>query len=292
MVDRTQAPASLEGRLHRCAINTATLGFRMPIERTIEAVARAGFGGIGPWRRELEGQSTAAVARHVRDSGLRVTGYCRSTYLPAMDQTARAAAIDDNRRAIDDAATLGAACFVMVVGALPEGSRDLAAARHQVEEGTATLLDHARKAGVRLALEPLHPMYAADRSCLNTIDQALDLAAALEPAPGDLPDLGVVIDAYHVWWDPRLGEALVRGGCDRRLVGFHVSDWLVPTRDLLTDRGMMGDGVIDLLKLRGLIERAGYAGFVEVEIFSDRTWWRRPVDDVLATTADRLQSRC
>ncbi len=163
----------------------------------------------------------------------------------------------------------------MVVGSLPAGSRDLARARAQVVEGLALLREHARGAGVRLALEPLHPMYAGDRSCLNTIDQALDMADALEPDPSLAPTLGVAVDVYHVWWDPSLAAAVLRAGASRRLFAFHVCDWLVPTRDLLTDRGMMGDGVIDIPHVRGLVEAAGYEGLVEVEIFSEANWWRK-----------------
>jgi sugar phosphate isomerase/epimerase len=279
---------NLAGRLDLCSINTATLGHRAPIAEKVEAIARAGFGAIAPWRREIDGQDVAAVARHIRDAGLAVSGYCRSTYLPAADRAGFLAAVADNRRALDQAAVLGAACFVMVVGSLPAGSRDLAAARAQVAEGTALLLDHARACGVRLALEPLHPMYAGDRSCLNTLAQALDLAEVLDP--GDAPLLGVVLDAYHVWWDPGLAPQVARAG--RRLFALHVCDWLVPTRDLLEDRGMMGDGVIDLRTFRAMAESAGYAGAVEVEIFSALDWWRRPAAETLVVCAERLQTVC
>jgi sugar phosphate isomerase/epimerase len=279
---------NLAGRLDLCSINTATLGHRAPIAEKVEAIARAGFGAIAPWRREIDGQDVAAVARHIRDAGLAVSGYCRSTYLPAADRAGFLAAVADNRRALDQAAVLGAACFVMVVGSLPAGSRDLAAARAQVAEGTALLLDHARACGVRLALEPLHPMYAGDRSCLNTLAQALDLAEALDP--GDAPLLGVALDAYHVWWDPGLAPQVARAG--RRLFVLHVCDWLVPTRDLLEDRGMMGDGVIDLRAFRAMAEGAGYVGAVEVEIFSALDWWRRPAAETLAVCAERLQTVC
>jgi sugar phosphate isomerase/epimerase len=279
---------NLAGRLDLCSINTATLGHRAPIAETVEAIARAGFGAIAPWRREIDGQDVGAVARRIRDAGLAVSGYCRSTYLPAADRAGFLAAVADNRRALDQAAVLGAVCFVMVVGSLPAGSRDLTAARAQVAEGTALMLEHARSCDVRLALEPLHPMYAGDRSCLNTLAQALDLAEALDP--GDAPVLGVALDAYHVWWDPDLPRQVARAG--RRLFALHVCDWLVPTRDLLEDRGMMGDGVIDLRTFRAMAEGAGYAGAVEVEIFSALDWWRRPAAETLAVCAERLQTVC
>jgi sugar phosphate isomerase/epimerase len=283
-------PSPLAGRLDRCSINTATLGYQLPIAETIEAVARAGFGAIAPWRREVEGGDVAGIARRIRDAGLAVSGYCRSTYMPAPDRAAFLAGVEDNRRALRDAATLGAACFVLVVGGLPEGSRDLAGARRQVSDAIALLLDDAGALGVPLALEPLHPMYAADRNCINTLDQALDLCAALDPHGG--APLGVAIDVYHVWWDPRLHEAIARAGRERRILAYHVCDWLVPTTDLLLDRGMMGDGVIELAAFRGEIEAAGYRGTVEAEIFSAENWWKRPVEETLAVCAERFQTVC
>jgi sugar phosphate isomerase/epimerase len=281
---------SLAGRLDLCSMNTATIGFRESIACTIERVARAGFGAIAPWRREIDGEDVAAVARRIRDAGLAVSGYCRSTYIPAADAAAFRAGLDDNRRAIDQAAVLGAACFVMVVGGLPDGSHDLVDARGQLVEGTGLLHEHARAAGVRLALEPLHPMYAADRSVLSTLAQALDIADALEPDDDGDPWLGVALDVYHVWWDPALAEGIERAGLAQRLFAFHVCDWRRETRDMLNDRGMMGDGVIDIPAIRGMVEDAGYAGAVEVEVFSSLDWWQRPPEDVIAVAAERLQS--
>ena len=277
--------------LDRCSLNTATLGHRSPISSVVDAVARRGFGGVAPWRRDLEDRSVEAVARQVRNAGLSVSSYCRSTYLPASSSALFERNVADNRVAIDQAAVLGAAAFVMVVGGLPEGSRDLTGARRQVAEGCGALLEHARTAGVRLALEPLHPMYAADRSCLSTLEQALDLCEALEPAT-PTPALGVCIDAYHCWWDPKLPAQIARAGRQGRIFGFHVCDWLVPTRDLLLDRGMMGDGVIDLPAMRTEVEHSGFAGLVEVEIFSAAGWWTRPEDEVLDTCAERLRRCC
>ncbi len=275
----------LSGRLDLCSINTATLGHNLPIEQAIDLVARHGFGGICPWRRDLDGRDAGLVGRRIREAGLQVSGYCRSTYLPASDRAGFEAGLADNRRALDQAAALGAACFVMVVGSLPAGSRDLLSARAQVEEGTARLLEHARGVGVRLALEPLHPMYANDRSCLNTVAQALELAERVEP---EARWLGLALDAYHIWWEPDLARDIARAG--RRIFAYHVCDWLVPTRELLMDRGMMGDGVIDLKALRGMVEGAGYAGLVETEIFSGENWWKRPADEVLRVCAERLQT--
>jgi sugar phosphate isomerase/epimerase len=275
--------------LARCSINTATLGHRSPIGSVVDQVARAGFGGIAPWRRDLDGLDVAAVARRVRDAGLALSGYCRSTYFPAADPAAFQANVEDNRRALDEAATLGAPCFVLVVGSLPAGSRDLTGARRQVADGIAALLDHARQVGVTLAIEPLHPMYAGDRSCVTSLAEALALCAALDP--DGTGGIGVALDLYHVWWDWRLATDIAAAGALRRLAAFHVCDWLVPTKDLLLDRGMMGDGVIDIPLLRSQVEGAGYRGFVEVEIFS-RDWWARPEADVLAVCAERLVGAC
>jgi sugar phosphate isomerase/epimerase len=283
---------SLSGRLDLCSINTATLGHKAPIERVIDDVARFGFGGLCPWRRDLDGKDVSAIARQIREAGLKVSGYCRSTYLPSDTRQGFLANMEDNRGAIDQAATLGANCFMMVVGSLPPGSRDLAAARAQVLEGIVALGHHARRVGVRLALEPLHPMYAGDRSCLNTIAQTLAIVQAAEPETSAAPVVGVAVDVYHVWWDPELARDITRAGAAKRLFAFHVCDWLVPTRDLLLDRGMMGDGVIDIRAIRSAVEDAGYEGLVEVEIFSEANWWRKDTQTILATCAERLQSAC
>jgi sugar phosphate isomerase/epimerase len=281
---------ALAGRLDLCSINTATLGHQTPIEQTIEAVARAGFGAIAPWRRELEGRPAQQVGARIRAAGLKVSGYCRSTYITAANRAAFAANLDDNRRALDEAAELAATCFVTVVGGLPDGSKDLAGARSQMVEGTGLLLEHAKAAGVALALEPLHPMYCADRACLSTLEQALDVCELLDPAASGV--IGVAVDVYHVWWDPVLEAQIARAGKRGRLLAFHVCDWLVPTRDLLLDRGMMGDGVVDIAHIRNRMEQAGYAGAVEVEIFSRDNWWQRPPDATLRVCAERLQSLC
>ena len=270
-----------------CAINTATLGFQAPIEAVIEAVARAGFGGIAPWRREVEGHDVQSIAKRIRDAGLKVPGYCRSTYIPAHDRKGFLANVDANLRAIDDAAILGAESFVMVVGGLPAGSKDIAAARAQVAEAAAMLMEHGKTRNVRIALEPLHPVYAADRSCLTLLSEALDLCDAIEGDTAD-PWLGACIDVYHTWWDPNIRRDIARAGAANRIFGFHVCDWLVPTEDVLNDRGMMGDGVIGVPAFRRDIEAAGYRGLVEVEIFSAKNWWIRPMDDTLRACRERF----
>ncbi|KAB0632918.1 endonuclease [Burkholderia stagnalis] len=280
---------TLQGRLDRCAINTATLGHREPLQMTIDRVARAGFGGIAPWRHEVEAADISQIARQIRALELKVTGYCRSTYFPAPTAQERAANIASNIRAVNDAATLGAECFVMVVGGLPANSRDLSAAREMVSDGIAALMPEARKVGVRLAIEPLHPMYAAERSVINTVEQALHLCRRLDPTN---ECLGIAVDVYHCWWDPQLAESVSAAGREARIAAYHVSDWLTPTNDMLLDRGMMGDGVIDLKETRRLVESAGYGGMTEVEIFSRDVWWKAPPEAILKCCAERLQSVC
>ncbi len=272
-----------------CSINTATLGFQAPISNIVEAVAKAGFKKLAPWRREVEGNDVKALARQIREAGLTLSGYCRSTYIPSETVAGFNTSIQSNKRALDDAATLGAPVFVMVVGSLPPNSRNLAAARKQVAEGIAELLDYGRSVGVRIGLEPLHPVYAADRSCLTLISEALDMCDAVE-GNVSTPSLGVVIDCYHVWWDPYLQSAIKRAG--NRILGLHVCDWLRETKDVLNDRGMMGDGVIDIQSIRRQVEAAGYAGAVEVEIFSAANWWQRPMHETLAICHERLCSVC
>lgn len=281
---------TLQGNLVRCSINTATLGHREPIQTTIERIARSGFGGIAPWRSEVEGQNVAAIGKQIRDAGLSVSGYCRSTYLPASDLEVFRANVESNKRALHDAAQLDARCFVMVVGGTPEGSRDLSSARAQVHDGVAELLEVAKAVGVPLALEPLHPVYASNRSVLNTIAQALQMCEQVDPAQSGY--LGVAVDAYHCWWDPHLHTSIAQAGRAKRILAYHVCDWLYDTQDVLLDRGMMGDGVVDLSALRRSVEAAGYAGFVEVEIFSKENWWRRDVEEVLSLCAERLQTVC
>src|SRR3546814_420401 len=247
------------------SLNTATVREQWSLKDCIEGCARHGITGISPWRDKLAEYGTANAAKHIREVGLTVTGLCRGGMFPATDAAGRQAAIDDNRRAIDDAAALDAQCLVLVVGGMPAGSRDLAGARAQVQDGIAAVLEHAKVAGVSLAIEPLHPMYAADRACVNTLSQALDICDALGSGPADR-HLGVAVDVYHVWWDPQLKAQIDRAA--KRVLAFHICDWLVPTTDLLLDRGMMGDGVIDIPVIRAMVEAVGYDGFCAVEIMS------------------------
>jgi sugar phosphate isomerase/epimerase len=277
----------LPSDLRWLSLNWATVREQWDLRQALEGCARHGIPGIAPWREPLQSMGVGAAARLIRDRGLTVSGLCRAGMFAAADAAGRPAAIDDNRRAIDEAAASGARCLVVLAGGMPPGSKDLALARRQARDGIAAVLPHARAAGVPLAIEPLHPMYAADRCCISTLGQANDLCAELDP--DGQGGLGVAIDVYHVFWDPELENEIARAGAAGRILAFHVCDWLVPTRDLLLDRGMMGDGVIDLPKIRGGVEAAGYAGMIEVEIFS-RDWWRRDPDEVLRIIAERYRT--
>jgi sugar phosphate isomerase/epimerase len=272
--------------LDRLAINLATVRQQWNLRQAVEACARNGITAVDPWRDQVAVLGLAESERVIKANGMRVSGYCRGGMFPAADAAKRQAAIDDNKRAIDEAATLGAECLVLVAGGLPQGSRDIGAARTMVADGLAAILPHARACRVPLALEPLHPMYAGDRACVNTLSQALDLAEALGAGAG------VAIDTYHVWWDPQLEAQIARAGRAKKILTYHICDWLVPTRDLLLDRGMMGDGVIDLARIGLWVEQAGYRGCAEVEIFSKLDWWTRPGEEVLRTCIERFRAHC
>jgi sugar phosphate isomerase/epimerase len=269
------------------SLNWATVREQWDLMQAVEGCARHGIPGIAPWREPVQAMGVGEAARLIRDHGLTVTGLCRAGMFPTANAAGRQAAIDEVRRAIDEAAAVDAQCLIVVAGGMPPGSKDLARARAQAQDGLAALLPHARAAGVPLAIEPLHPMYAADRCCISTLAQANDLCEELDP--DHQGGLGVAIDVYHVFWDPGLEREIARAGAAGRILAFHVCDWLVPTRDLLLDRGMMGDGVIDIPQIRSWVEAAGYAGFVEVEIFS-RDWWRRDPDEVLRIIAERYRT--
>lgn len=264
----------------RLSINTATTRAQWTLKEAIDGYAKAGVKGISPWRDQIAAMGLANAAKAIRAADLTVTGVCRGGMFPWADAAGRAAMLDDNRRAIEEAATLNAQCLVLVVGGLPAGSKDLAGAHAMVEEAIATLLPEARAAGVSMAIEPLHPMYAADRACVNTLGHALDICERMGEG------IGVAVDVYHVWWDTELKQQIDRAGKDK-LLAFHVCDWLVPTRDMLMDRGMMGDGVIDIPLIRGWVEAAGYDGFHEVEIFSELDWWKRGAGEVIETCKER-----
>jgi sugar phosphate isomerase/epimerase len=282
----------LSGDHRWLSLNTATVRKQGSLLDIIDACARNGIRAIDPWRDQVAAIGLDRAVRAVKDAQLELSGYCRGGMFPA-DPARRSQAREDNRRAVDEATALGASCLVLVVGGLPQysrpgsaPSRDIWGAQAQVEDGIAELLAYARTAKMPLAIEPLHPMFAADRACVNTTRQALDLCDRLDPARTGA--LGVAIDVYHVWWDFELMPQIERAGHDR-LLAFHVCDWLVPTTDMLNDRGMMGDGVIDIPRIRAAVEAQKFAGYVEVEIFSNR-WWAMPVDDVIATCVARMKT--
>jgi len=265
------------------SLNLATVSRQWKLREAVAAAARHGFAGVAPWRDMVAEVGTTEAARIFKDGGLRVTGYCRGGLFPAADAAGRKAAIDDNKRMIDEAVEIGAECIVVIGGGLPKGSRDLAAARAMFADGLAAVLPHARAAAIPLALEPMHPIYAADRGCISTLAAMNDLCDRLGEG------LGVAIDTYHVWWDPDLAREIARAG--QRIISHHICDWLVPTRHMLNDRGMMGDGVIDFPAIRRMIEAAGYRGIQEVEIFSE-DWWARPGDEVLQIAMERFRAVC
>ncbi|MFD6609330.1 sugar phosphate isomerase/epimerase family protein [Micromonospora chalcea] len=266
-------------RLAKLSLNQRTTQ-RWSVAQAVDGCVRAGIPAIGLWREPVAEIGVPAAARLVTDAGLRVSSLCRGGFLTAADEAGRAAALADNRRAIDEAAALRAACLVLVVGGLPPGSRDLPGARQRVADALAELAPYAGERGVRLALEPLHPMYCADRAVLSTLGQALDLAEAF-PAE----QVGVVVDTFHVWWDPDVWRQVARAGT--RIASFQVCDFLTPLpADVLLGRGMMGDGHIDFPPLRRAVEAAGYSGDVEVEIFNAEVWATDP-DRVLATMIAR-----
>jgi sugar phosphate isomerase/epimerase len=261
----------------RLSLNTATVRKQWTLAQAIDGCARHGIGGISPWRDQIAAMGLKNAVSSVKQTGLTVTGLCRGGFFTAPDWR------DDNRRAIEEAHALGAQCLVLVVGGLLPGSKDISLSREKVKDGIAEILPEARKAGVPLAIEPLHPMQAAERACINTLEQALDICDELGEG------IGVALDVYHVWWDPKLQGQIARAG--KRVLAYHICDWLVPTRDLLNDRGMMGDGVIDLPRVRSWVGATGYAGFQEVEIFSELDWWRRDPDEVLRICVERA-ARC
>jgi len=259
--------------LGRLSLNQITTE-RLSLSEAVAACQRHSIGHIGVWRHKLGGKEI------LRDSGLSVSSLCRGGMFPALTVTERQACIDDNLRAIDEAVSIGAPTLVLVCG--PAADRDISAARGMVAVGIAAIAGHARAAGVKLGIEPLHPMFAADRSVITTLAEANALAMQFDAAA-----VGIVIDAFHVWWDPDLYAGIARA--KGRITGFHVSDWLVPLPDVLLGRGMMGDGVIELRRIREAVDAAGYHGPVEVEIFNRAIWDSDP-DSVLTTMRERFDA--
>lgn len=254
--------------LSRCAIHTMT-NKPWSLAECCEAYAAAGVPAIGIWRNtvapEEGGVGLDEAVRVVKSSGLAVPSYVRGGFFPAFDGADREKAIDHNKVMLDEAAALGAAQVVLVVGAVP--GMPLDEARKQVADGIAACLPHAEAVGVKLSIEPLHPMYAGDKSCVNRMAEARAICEQLQH-----DSLGIAVDVYHVWWDPDLHLEIERAGEEGTLFGFHVCDWRIETRHLLTDRGLMGDGCIDIPRIRGWVETEGFVGYNEIEVFSEQYW--------------------
>lgn len=235
------------------------------IEEAAENYSRAGVKGISVWRQYLDGRDIFKTGEMLRSNGLEIVSLVRGGFFPSVSLTQRKLAIDDNKKAIDEAAAVGAPMIVLVCGADPDQS--LETSRAQIREGIETVLPYAIENKVKLAIEPLHPMYADTRSAVNTMAQANDLAEAIAS-----DHVGVAADVYHLWWDPDLEQQLLRCGQKENLFAFHICDWMSPTTDMLNDRGMMGEGCIPIRQIRSWAEAAGFRGYNEVEIFSDRLW--------------------
>ena len=263
--------------LSRLSFNQMTAG-KATLREVVDACVKHGVEWFGPWRHAV-GEDPAGAGRLIRDAGLRVSSLCRGGMFPAATPEERRKKIEDNLRAIDEATALGTDLLVLVNGPAP--GRDIDGARQMVVDGIAAIVDHAEKSGVRLGVEPLHPMFAADRSVVVTMGEANDIAARF-----DARRVGLVVDVYHIWWDPQVYAEIARAG--DRIFAFHVSDWIVPTPDMLMGRGMMGDGVIEISRLREAVEEAGYSGPIEVEIFNEALW-AQPADDVVGLVARRFQ---
>lgn len=269
------------------ALNTATLGHNLEghgagwsPERVIDACAARGFGGIVFWRREI-GARAVEIGDRVRAAGMAVTGLCRTPYLTGSE----AGSDDEIRASIDMAAALGAPVLTIVTGGTEPGTKGTADSRKRLAERLAVHAEGAARQGISLAIEPLNPMFGGNRTCVMTVREALDICTAV-----GAPNLGIAVDVYHVWWDSTLKESLkdARG----RVLGYHLCDWLETTRDMLLDRGMMGDGVADLRAIRQMVEDTGYRGHCEVEIFSAENWWKRPPEEVLDIIVDRFRTCC
>jgi sugar phosphate isomerase/epimerase len=260
---------SVSASLNRLSLNQITTE-RRTLQETVEACARNEIQWLGAWRHKIQ-DDPAASAKMIHNAGLHVSSLCRGGFFPAATAAERKKRMDDNRRAIDEAAALGTDVLVLVCGPAPD--RDLAAAREMVRDGIGEIVNHAQQCGVRLGIEPLHPMFAGDRSVVVTLSQANGIAQQFAPE-----HVGVIVDVFHVWWDPQVYSEIHNAGT--RILGFHVSDWIVPLPDVLMGRGMMGNGVIELRRLRAAVEDAGYHGPIEVEIFNEKVW-NSPLEELL-----------
>ena len=275
--------------LSALALNTATLGHNLEgcgagwsVEQVIDACAERGFGGLVFWRREI-GMRAQAIGKRVRASGMRVVGLCRTPYItgPGAPVT-----LDEARESVDMAAALGTDVLTIVTGGTERGTKGVEESQKLLAERVAILAEYAAKCGVHLALEPLNPMFGGNRTCLFTVAEAIRICDQV-----GAHNVGVAVDVYHVWWDTSLSKTLTAGG-SHRILGYHLCDWLAETTDMLLDRGMMGDGVANLKKIRRAVEGAGYEGACEVEVFSAGNWWQRDPAEVLDTIVERFRTQC
>ncbi|MFZ4128698.1 sugar phosphate isomerase/epimerase family protein [Streptomyces cellulosae] len=267
--------------LTRFSINQMTVK-QLTLPDLVTACRELGVPAVGLWREPVQEYGVEAAAGLVRDAGLAVTTLCRGGFLTAVDADERAAALADNRRAVDEAATLGTDTLVLVSGGLPPGTKDLRAARERIADALTELAPYAEDHGVKLAIEPLHPMFASDRCVVSTLTQALDLA---ERFPAH--QVGVTVDTYHIWWDDTAPEAIARAGAQQRIHTFQLADWITPLPEgVLNGRGQIGDGAIDMREWQGYVEAAGYTGAIEVELFNEDLW-ARDGRELLAETARR-----
>ncbi|MGA4985267.1 sugar phosphate isomerase/epimerase family protein [Streptomyces cellulosae] len=267
--------------LTRFSINQMTVK-QLTLPDLVTACRDLGVPAVGLWRQPVQEYGVEAAAGLVRDAGLAVTTLCRGGFLTAVDADERAAALADNRRAVDEAATLGTDTLVLVSGGLPPGTKDLRAARERIADALTELAPYAEDHGVKLAIEPLHPMFASDRCVVSTLTQALDLA---ERFPAH--QVGVTVDTYHIWWDDTAPEAIARAGAQQRIHTFQLADWITPLPEgVLNGRGQIGDGAIDMREWQGYVEAAGYTGAIEVELFNEDLW-ARDGRELLAETARR-----
>ena len=271
------------------ALNTATLGHNIDgygagwsSEQVIDACAERGYGGIVFWRREI-GVHAAEIGARVRAAGMEVVGLCRTPYIVGSERPEDV--LGETKASIDMAADLGAPVLTIVTGGTELGTKGVVETQKILAERLAQVVDYARACGVKLALEPLNPMFGGNRTCIMTVRDALNVCNAVGS-----DHLGIAVDVYHVWWDSDLGAACAEAG--DRILGYHLCDWLENTRDMLLDRGMMGDGVADLKAIRSAVENAGYSGACEVEVFSAQDWWQRDPGEVLDVIANRFKTVC
>lgn len=268
--------------LSRLSVNHVTLLEQCSMGQFGDALMRNGIGCASLWRDKVREAGVKETAKLLADSGLALSGYCWGGLVTSPDAAEARTAVDEVRRALDEAAEVKAPCLVYVAGAVDPRDKDIAATRARALERTAKLVPHARSVGVKIALEPLHPMACATRSVLSTTRLANDWCDQL----GAEDVVGIALDTYAIWWDPEIEHEIERAA--RRICAFHISDWLPDTRDLRLDRGMMGDGLIDIAGLRRKVEATGYQGHIEVEVFSQRNWWQRPPDEVLRVVKERF----